>query len=249
MGAPTPVRHQIINPGGGQTRVPGPVGVDPDDGHLLTDHARNDQLAAIGRPAGPAFELRIGRECHEIRAVRISGVNVAGGIQTEVGNPLPIGDQEGVPAMSSFGNAVMPVPSTLMTCSTEFLVNASRVPSGDHVGPSSNAKSSGPGSGVTCRKPVPSALMMEIRPMGPPDVSSTVRNAIWQPSGDHTGVGFSVRPPTIGVATPSSTSMMYMAVTPMSVFLENAIRRPIGEIAGSNPASAPASGCLPEPFG
>src|SRR5256712_11307083 len=87
MGAPTPVRHEIINPGGGQTRVPGPVGVDPDDGHLLTDHARNDQLAAIGRPAGPAFQLRIGRECHEIRAVRISDVNVAGGIQTEVGNP------------------------------------------------------------------------------------------------------------------------------------------------------------------
>src|SRR2546430_28018 len=52
-----------------------------------------------------------------------------------------------------------------------------------------------------------------------------------------------------GVATPSSRSMMYMAVTPMSVFLENAIRRPFGEIAGSNPASAPASGCLPEPFG
>src|SRR6266581_2096115 len=178
MGAPTPVRREIINPGGGQTRVPGPVGVDPDDGHLLTDHARNDQLAAIGRPAGPAFELRIGRECHEIRA------------------------------RSSFGSAVIPVPSTLMTCSTEFLVNASRVPSGDHVGPSSNAKSSGPGSGVTCRKPVPSALMMEIRPMGPPDVSSTLRNAIWQPSGDHTGVGFSVRPPTIGVATPASTSMM-----------------------------------------
>src|SRR5438128_2644171 len=65
MGAPTSVRHEIINPGGGQTRVPGPVGVDPDDGHLLTDHARNDQLAAIGPPAGPAFELRIGRECHE----------------------------------------------------------------------------------------------------------------------------------------------------------------------------------------
>src|SRR5947209_16889372 len=40
-----------------------------------------------------------------------------------------------------------------------------------------------------------------------------------------------------------------MAVTPMSVFLENAIRRPFGEIAGSNPASAPASGCLPEPSG
>src|SRR2546426_1513102 len=69
--------------------------------------------------------------------------------------------------MSSFGSAVMPVPSTLMMCSTEFLVNASRVPSGDHVGPSSNAKSSGPGSGVTCRRPVPSALMMEIRPLGP----------------------------------------------------------------------------------
>ena len=101
----------------------------------------------------------------------------------------PSGDQDGVPARSSFGSAVMPVPSTLMTCSMEFLVNASRVPSGDHVGPSSNAKSSGPGSGVTCRKPVPSALMMEIRPMGPPDVSSTLRKAIWQPSGDHTGVG------------------------------------------------------------
>src|SRR6266852_4974755 len=50
MGAPTPVRHEIINPDGGQTRVPGPVGVDPDDGHLLTDHARNEPLAAIGRP-------------------------------------------------------------------------------------------------------------------------------------------------------------------------------------------------------
>ena len=90
MGAPTPVRREIINPGGGQTRVPGPVGVDPDDGHLLTDHARNDQLAAIGRPAGPAFELRIGRECHEIRAIRISGVNVAGWVQTEVRNSFPI---------------------------------------------------------------------------------------------------------------------------------------------------------------
>src|SRR2546425_6590094 len=88
----------------------------------------------------------------------------------------PSGDQEGVPAMSSFGSAVMPVPSTLMMCSTEFLVNASRVPSGDHVGPSSNAKSSGPGSGVTCCRPVPSALMMEIRPIGPPGVSSTLRS-------------------------------------------------------------------------
>src|SRR2546422_7330502 len=42
---------------------------------------------------------------------------------------------------------------------------------------------------------LPSALMMEIRPLGPPGVSSTLRNAIWHPSGDHTGVGFSVRPP------------------------------------------------------
>src|SRR5262245_51655174 len=46
----------------------------------------------------------------------------------------PSGDQDGLSAMSSLGSAANPVPSTLITWRTEFLVNARRVPSGDHVG-------------------------------------------------------------------------------------------------------------------
>src|SRR5882672_3459223 len=49
----------------------------------------------------------------------------------------PSGDHDGLRARSSFGSAVKPVPSALMTCRIEFLVNASCVPVGDHVGLSS----------------------------------------------------------------------------------------------------------------
>src|SRR6266511_2949534 len=56
------------------------------------------------------------------------------------GSPLayamrcPSGDHDGLIAKSSFGSAVNPVPSALMTCRIEFFVNASREPSGDQVG-------------------------------------------------------------------------------------------------------------------